>query len=137
MKQLFEPKLAHRELRDCATNGSLDGSPIIERPMHMLSRVGIAIKQRKQTHGLAFFHELASHFKHDDPSGGMPGKMVGAGWLYRADLLDVIRRQLPHRGLMLVHVCRELKPVYGLFTAQLLRKLEKAQQAASDSMSNE
>ena len=38
---------------------------------------------------------------------------------------------------MLVHVCRELKPVYGLFMAQLLRKLEKAQQAASDSMSNE
>src|ERR1700723_209053 len=120
-----------------AAKRGLERLPVTGWPMReLLSLIRIAIQEGQQTHCFALLHELASHFENEQATGGMPGKIVGPGWLNRADLLHEVGREYFQLRLMVVDERGELETIHGLFRPQLGGKIDEAQQAAPNAMCN-
>jgi hypothetical protein len=66
----------------------------------------------------------------------MPGKIVGPGWLNRANLVHEVGREDAQLRLVLVNKSGKLETIDGLFRTQLGGKIEEAQQAPANSMRN-
>jgi len=81
-------------------------------------------------------HDLAGHLENHQATGGMPGKMVGAGRLNRAHLLDIVGCKYSQIRLMFVDKCGELETVHRLLRAQSVGQFHKAQETSSESMSD-
>src|ERR1700723_3045921 len=62
--------------------------------------------------------------------------MVRSGWLNRAHLLQAVGSKYSQVRLMLVEKCGELEAVNGLRGTEFGSKLDKAQQASSNSVGN-
>jgi hypothetical protein len=55
-----------------------------------LAGLWIAIQEREQANTFALLSELASYFEDHQTAGRMPGKVVGARWLKRTELAQII-----------------------------------------------
>ena len=60
LQPLAESKFADRKFPVRTAHGSFEGTPVMERPMHLFAGIRIAIQQRQQAYGFALLGELTS-----------------------------------------------------------------------------